>query len=85
VILLAGYKAGVPIFEYTPLQVKQAVVGYGLAEKNQVIDMVRRMLRLKAPLKPDDAADALAIALCHARSSTSLLNLKGGNGACSTI
>ena len=84
-ILLAGYKAGVPIFEYTPLQVKQAVVGYGLAEKNQVIDMVRRMLRLKAPLKPDDAADALAIALCHARSSTSLLNLKGGNGACSTI
>lgn len=85
VILLAGYRAGVPIFEYTPLQVKQAVVGYGRAEKNQVIDMVRRMLRLETPPKPDDAADALAIALCHARSSTSLLNLKGGNGTCSTI
>jgi crossover junction endodeoxyribonuclease RuvC len=85
VILLAGYRAGVPIFEYTPLQVKQAVVGYGRAEKKQVIDMVRRMLRLKEPPKPDDAADALAIALCHARSSTSLLNLEGGNGTCSTI
>ena len=73
VILLACRKAGVKIFEYTPLQVKQAVVGYGLAEKKQVMDMVRRICKLPAPPKPDDAADAVALALCHARSSTSLL------------
>lgn len=84
VILLAGYRAGVQIFEYTPLQVKQAVVGYGRAEKRQVIDMVRRMLNMSSPPNPDDAADALAIALCHARSYTSRLNF-GGNGLCSTI
>ena len=83
VLLLAAYRAGIPIYEYTPLQVKQAVVGYGKAEKNQVIDMVRRILNLNAPPKPDDAADAVAIAICHARSSTSLLNL-GGNITCST-
>lgn len=84
VILLAGYKAGVPVFEYTPLQVKQAVVGYGRAEKNQVIDMVKRILKMKAAPKPDDAADALAIAICHARSATSLLTLNGGVPPCST-
>lgn len=83
VILLAARRAGVPIFEYTPLQVKQAVVGYGLAEKKQVIDMVRRILNMKAPPKPDDAADAVALALCHARSSTSLMN-NGGFDPCST-
>lgn len=83
VLLLAASRAGLPVYEYTPLQVKQAVVGYGRAEKNQVIDMVRRMLNLNAPPKPDDAADAVAIALCHARSSTSLLNL-GGDAPCST-
>ena len=64
---------GVPIFEYTPSQVKQAVVGYGKAEKRQVMDMTRRLLNLSAVPKPDDAADAVAIALCHARSFTSRL------------
>lgn len=84
VILLAGFRSGAEIFEYTPLQVKQAVVGYGRAEKSQVIDMVRRLLKLKAPPKPDDAADALAIAICHARSATSLLTKNGGDAKCST-
>ena len=65
VILLTAYRAGLSIFEYTPLQVKQAVVGYGRAEKKQVIDMVRRILDLSAAPKPDDAADALAAAVCH--------------------
>ena len=84
VILLACQKAGVQIYEYTPLQVKQAVVGYGRAEKKQVMDMVRRICNLPAPPKPDDAADAVALALCHARSATSLLN-KGEREECSTI
>ena len=84
VILLACQKAGVKIYEYTPLQVKQAVVGYGRAEKKQVMDMVRRICNLPAPPKPDDAADAVALALCHARSATSLLN-KGERDECSTI
>ena len=84
VILLACQKAGVKIYEYTPLQVKQAVVGYGRAEKAQVMDMVRRICGLSAPPKPDDAADAVALALCHARSATSLL-YKGDNEECSTI
>ena len=85
VILLAAYRRGVPVFEYTPLQVKQAVVGYGRAEKQQVIDMVRRILNMPAPPKPDDAADAVAMAICHARSATSLLSRNGGDNACSTI
>ena len=84
VILLAGCRSGIPIFEYTPLQIKQAVVGYGRAEKNQVIDMVRRILNMPSPPKPDDAADALAVALCHARSVTSLLMSERGSGPCST-
>ncbi len=83
VILLACRKAGVSIYEYTPLQVKQAVVGYGRAEKTQVMDMVRRLCGLSAPPKPDDAADAVALALCHARSSTSLL-YRGDKEECST-
>ena len=79
VILLAIERAGVPLFEYTPMQVKQAVVGYGKAEKHQVMDMTRRLLRLDRMPRPDDAADAIAIALCHARSSTSqLARLMGG-------
>ncbi len=77
VILLAVQQAGVPIFEYKPMQVKQAVVGYGNATKHQVMDMTKRILHLDAVPKPDDAADAVAIALCHARSSTSLLALAG--------
>ena len=80
VILLALTKAGIPIYEYTPMQVKQAVVGYGKAEKRQVMDMTRRLLHMDKPARPDDAADALAIALCHARSQTSLL-AKAQNGA----
>ena len=73
VILYTAERLQVPIYEYTPMQVKQAVVGYGLAEKHQVMDMTRRLLKLRAVPKPDDAADALAIAICHARSATSLL------------
>ena len=73
VILCAAEKKKIPIYEYTPMQVKQAVVGYGLADKKQVMDMTRRLLKLKSVPRPDDAADALAIALCHARSATSLL------------
>ena len=73
VILCTAERLGVPIFEYTPMQVKQAVAGYGLADKKQVMDMTKRLLKLKAVPKPDDAADALAIAICHARSATSLL------------
>ena len=84
VILLACFHSGVPVYEYTPLQVKQAVVGYGRAEKRQVIDMVKRILNLPAAPKPDDAADAVAIALCHARSATSRLMSQGGNGCFTT-
>ena len=72
VILCAAEKKKIPIYEYTPMQVKQAVAGYGLADKKQVMDMTRRLLKLKSVPRPDDAADALAIALCHARSATSL-------------
>jgi len=84
VLLLACQRAGIPTFEYTPLQVKQAVVGYGRADKKQVIYMVKRLLNLKTEPKPDDAADALAIAICHARSATSLITKNGGEGPCST-
>ena len=73
VILLAIRQAGIEIFSYKPAQVKQSVVGYGNATKHQVQDMPKRLLRLDAMPKPDDAADAIALALCHARSSTSLL------------
>lgn len=76
VILCTAERLGVPIFEYTPMQVKQVVAGYGLADKKQVMDMTKRLLKLKAVPKPDDAADALAIAICHARSATSLLRRK---------
>ena len=65
VILLAAKKSGVPLFEYTPLQVKSAVTGFGRAEKPQVMEMTRRLLRLQEVPKPDDTADALAIAICH--------------------
>ncbi len=69
VILLSAINAGVPVYEYTPLQVKQSVVGYGRAEKPQVMDMTRRILGLAAVPKPDDTADALAIAICHGHAS----------------
>lgn len=76
VILLAAAQAGVPSYEYTPLQVKQSVVGYGRAEKKQVQDMTKLLLKLSACPKPDDVADALAIAICHAHSSNSLYRMR---------
>lgn len=84
VLLLAARKSGLECFEYTPLQVKQAVVGYGRADKKQVMDMVRRILSLQAVPRPDDAADAVAIALCHARSATSLIHQQERFDPCST-
>lgn len=68
VILLAGNQAKIPIYEFTPLQVKQAVSGYGKADKQQVQQMVKTLLGLKEIPKPDDAADALAVAICGANS-----------------
>lgn len=71
VILLAARHRGVGIFEYTPLQVKSAVTGYGKAEKRQVMEMVKSFLSLRAVPKPDDTADALALAICHVHSAGS--------------
>ena len=68
VIILAASSQGLPVYEYTPLQVKQAVCGYGRADKPQIQRMVKSLLNLNAVPKPDDVADALAIAICHARS-----------------
>jgi len=73
VILLAIRQAGLEVTAYKPAQIKQALVGYGNATKHQMQDMTKRLLHLDSMPKPDDAADAVAIALCHARSSTSLL------------
>ena len=73
VILLAARKKGVPTYEYTPMQVKQSVVGYGNAVKKQVMEMTRILLRLEKIPKPDDAADALAIAICHGHSAGSYM------------
>lgn len=73
VILIAAKKKNVPVFEYTPLQVKQSVVGYGRAEKKQVMEMTRIILGLEKVPKPDDVADALAMAICHAHCSGSLI------------
>ena len=69
IVVLAAALRNMPVFEYTPLQVKQAVVGYGKAQKNQVMDMTRRILGLAEIPKPDDAADALAIAICGGHCS----------------
>ncbi|MDD2217119.1 MAG: crossover junction endodeoxyribonuclease RuvC [Eubacteriales bacterium] len=79
VAILACVNAGIPIYEYTPLQIKQALVGYGRAEKRQVQVMVKTILGLSAIPKPDDTADALAAAICHGHSAGSrnrLLNIK---------
>ena len=73
VILFTAQKHGLEVSEYTPLQVKQSVVGYGRAEKKQVQEMMRIMLKLEKVPKPDDTADALAMAICHAHSSGSLV------------
>lgn len=85
VLLLACRQRNIPIFEYTPLQVKQSVAGYGRAEKRQVMDMVRRLLSLETVPRPDDAADALAIALCHGRTASSLMFRPEEDTKCSTI
>ena len=69
VILLAAQQAGIPVYEYTPLQVKTAVTGYGKALKPQVQEMTRRLLHLKEVPKPDDTADALALALTHTQAA----------------
>ena len=79
VILLAANQAGVPVFEYTPLQVKQTIAGYGLATKKQVQEMTRMQLCLRTIPKPDDTADALAMAVTHARSCSSRLFGMTGN------
>ena len=83
-VILAGEEHSIPMFEYTPLQIKKAVAGYGNATKKQVMEMVKRLLKMEQNPKPDDAADALAIAICHARFANSLLNIKGED-ICSTI
>ncbi len=75
VILLAAQQCGIKVFEYTPLQVKVAVTGYGKAKKPQVMEMTRRLLHLKNVPKPDDTADALAIAITHTHASGSRLRL----------
>ena len=73
VLLLAAQKNHLPVYEYTPLQVKQSVVGYGRAEKKQVMEMTRSILGLASVPKPDDTADALALAICHAHCNASSL------------
>ncbi len=75
VTLLAAVKKKIPIFEYTPLQVKQSVVGYGRAEKQQVQEMTKIILHLPKIPKPDDTADSLALAICHAHAGTSALGI----------
>lgn len=75
-ILLGAEQMNIPSFEYTPLQVKQAVVGYGRAEKAQVMEMTKRLLKLDKVPKPDDTADALAIAICHAHVAPSITAMK---------
>ena len=71
--MLAAQKSNLQVFEYTPLQVKQSVVGYGRAEKKQIQEMTRVILKLDKIPKPDDVADALAVAICHGHSSGSLM------------
>lgn len=77
VVLLAIRQAGLEVTSYKPMQVKLSLVGYGNATKRQMMDMTKRLLHLTAMPKPDDAADAIAIALCHARSATSMLSQVG--------
>lgn len=77
VVLLAAARAHLPVAEYTPAEVKQAVVGYGKADKAQMQEMVRLILRLERPPTPDDAADALAVALCHAQTAPFLERVGG--------
>ena len=69
-MVVSAANKGIPIYEYTPLQIKQSVAGYGRADKQQVQHMVKTLLNLNVVPKPDDAADALAVAICHANTST---------------
>ncbi len=78
VIILAATINNIKVYEYTPLQVKQSVVGYGKAQKHQVQEMTRRLLNLKEVPKPDDTADALAVAICHAHGAGSLMRYADG-------
>ena len=78
--MLAAKLNNIPVYEYTPLQVKSAVTGYGRAEKKQVMEMIKSLLRLEKIPKPDDTADALALAVCHAHSAGSLLGKLNSNG-----
>ncbi len=80
VALLAFAQAGVPVYEYKPTQVKQALAGYGGADKRQVQEMVRITLHLPAIPRPDDAADAVAVAICHAYSAPMLRRIAAGSG-----
>jgi len=81
VALLAAVNFGLPVFEYTPLEIKKAVVGYGAAEKAQVQQMVKALLKIKTMPKSHDASDALAAAICHIHSARMSETLKGnGNG-----
>lgn len=76
ILMLAASQRGIACFEYTPLQVKQSVVGYGKAVKSQVMDMTKRLLNLRAVPKPDDVADALAIAICHAHAYPAIMKAR---------
>lgn len=78
VVLVAAARAGVPVFEYSPLEIKSALVGYGRAEKHQVQEMVRLLLGLKDPPEPLDASDALAAAICHINTASTRQKMKGG-------
>ena len=75
VLLCAAERCGIPLFEYTPGQVKMAVTGYGKAEKRQVMDMTKRLLKLAKTPRPDDAADALAIAITHCHVSQNAMQM----------
>lgn len=75
VVIVTGRKNKIPVFEYTPLQIKQALTGYGRAEKMQIQRMVKMLLKLNKIPKPDDAADALAVAICHANSEKMNFNI----------
>lgn len=78
VIMLTARLNRIPIYEYTPLQIKQSVTGYGRADKRQVQELTKIILNLKAIPKPDDTADALAVAICHGHSSGSILGRLSG-------
>lgn len=78
IVLLAAAQRGIPVFEYSPSEIKQAIVGYGKADKRQIQEMVRILLALDTAPQPDDAADALAVALCHAQSRQFAAHLREG-------